>query len=177
MSKFCPIVNKNVTYQFCQDCDDKICTKPRLKLKAPIVISDTPITKHSNFYDLNQKFGNAIIFQNEQIVTIINAYFDYKGTRYRGFAEIVWNLGEDTIDHINWWFEGNLGNCNKFPREQYLIDLFNYNKAKMNEIFGLATVETKDFFKYDCDDFTISCDKDTAHIDNNFGACISIKFK
>lgn len=25
MPKYCPIVNKKVTYQFCQDCDDKPC--------------------------------------------------------------------------------------------------------------------------------------------------------
>lgn len=31
MSKFCPIVNRKVTYQFCQDCDDKICRKQEIK--------------------------------------------------------------------------------------------------------------------------------------------------
>ena len=25
MSKYCPLINRVVTYQFCQDCDDKPC--------------------------------------------------------------------------------------------------------------------------------------------------------
>ncbi len=27
MSRFCPIVNKKITYQFCEDCEDKPCKK------------------------------------------------------------------------------------------------------------------------------------------------------
>ncbi len=29
MSIFCPIVNRKVIYQFCEDCTDKVCRYPR----------------------------------------------------------------------------------------------------------------------------------------------------
>ena len=29
MGKYCTIVNRVVTYQFCEDCDDKICRKAK----------------------------------------------------------------------------------------------------------------------------------------------------
>ena len=25
MAKYCPIINEKVTYQFCEDCEEKIC--------------------------------------------------------------------------------------------------------------------------------------------------------
>lgn len=33
MSRYCPIVNHNVTYQFCEDCEDRQCSKRNNKNK------------------------------------------------------------------------------------------------------------------------------------------------
>ncbi len=29
MSIYCPLVNRNVIYQFCEDCTDRLCRDPR----------------------------------------------------------------------------------------------------------------------------------------------------
>ena len=29
MSKYCPIVERKITYQFCQDCDDRVCEQKK----------------------------------------------------------------------------------------------------------------------------------------------------
>ena len=34
MSKYCPIVERTVTYQFCQDCDDKVCEQKKYEPKS-----------------------------------------------------------------------------------------------------------------------------------------------
>ena len=28
MAKWCPVEERRVIYQFCEDCDDKVCRKP-----------------------------------------------------------------------------------------------------------------------------------------------------
>lgn len=43
MSKYCPIVNRKVIYQFCEDCEDKQCLHQNVKnqLKdTPLIITD-----------------------------------------------------------------------------------------------------------------------------------------
>ena len=33
MAKFCPIINERVTYQYCQECEDKICNSAKRETK------------------------------------------------------------------------------------------------------------------------------------------------
>lgn len=34
MSRYCPIVDHNVTYQFCEDCEDRQCSERNNKNKS-----------------------------------------------------------------------------------------------------------------------------------------------
>ena len=54
MSKYCPIVDSKVTYQFCEDCDDRLCVRVK---ENPRTIDEPHILAKEQYQVLEKKEG------------------------------------------------------------------------------------------------------------------------
>lgn len=53
MSKYCPIMERKVTYQFCQDCDNHVCEDVDFDAKVPdVTLNGIPLDGKSLWKEL-----------------------------------------------------------------------------------------------------------------------------
>lgn len=87
MSKFCPVLNHNVVYLVCQECDDKVCmhsnSEPEIATEEPFycIVAGSRTFKDYNF--LKNKLD--IILSKQKDVVIISGHAngaDKLGERY-----------------------------------------------------------------------------------------------
>ncbi len=66
MSKFCPILNRNIIYAECFDCDDKVCRREKKMEIEPIVSDELTVEEALRINSL----GYALDFVGKDIVWV-----------------------------------------------------------------------------------------------------------
>ncbi len=112
-------------------------------------------------------------------VSILNAWYEFNGKRYTGYAECRFKKdapNDGVLVAVYCLYGRAMGNAHWLPRKQWQDERYQGSRAFLQEVLGDPSEETDTYFRYDFEKGYVLCEQILSGPNMYQGAWIEIHF-